>query len=213
MSKESQARDAAVASSLCVSDTPQAIQELDSIDLNGGKEQQLEHILLDQNYHSLLSQRFQHASQRDIQRVSKVFALFDELDVQFPGENQVDNFLLKFMLEEWDSMQLNEPPKEAVKLAILMVGVSLYVDSAPGPVIVKEEHLIPWEKFAYTPCPLMLGVLNSLLFDDHHGLRMLFAHYMFGIPVTDDNIDLHSTIHTFSAHADLIRKATAHHMG
>ncbi|KAG2101888.1 uncharacterized protein F5147DRAFT_581327 [Suillus discolor] len=32
---------------------------------------------------------------------------------------------------------------------------------------------------------------------------------MFGIPVTDDNVDLHSTIHPFSAHADLIRKATA----
>lgn len=35
------------------------------------------------------------------------------------------------------------------------------------------------------------------------------AHYMFGIPVTEDNVDLHSTIHPFSARADLIRNATA----
>lgn len=35
------------------------------------------------------------------------------------------------------------------------------------------------------------------------------AHYMFGIPVTEDSTDLHSTIHPFSARADLIRRATA----
>jgi hypothetical protein len=32
---------------------------------------------------------------------------------------------------------------------------------------------------------------------------------MFGIPVTEDNVDLHSTIHPFSARADLIRNASA----
>ncbi|KAG1758140.1 PIF1-like helicase-domain-containing protein, partial [Suillus occidentalis] len=35
------------------------------------------------------------------------------------------------------------------------------------------------------------------------------AHYMFGIPVTEDSVDLHSTIHPFSARADLIRNASA----
>ena len=35
------------------------------------------------------------------------------------------------------------------------------------------------------------------------------AHYMFGIPVTDDNVDLHSKIGPFSSRADLIRAATA----
>lgn len=34
------------------------------------------------------------------------------------------------------------------------------------------------------------------------------AHYMFGIPVTDESTDLHSTIHPFSPRADLIRHAT-----
>jgi hypothetical protein len=41
----SQARGTAVASSLDSYDAPEAIQELNSIDLDGGKEQQLEHIL------------------------------------------------------------------------------------------------------------------------------------------------------------------------
>ncbi|KAG2342245.1 hypothetical protein BDR05DRAFT_886999 [Suillus weaverae] len=35
------------------------------------------------------------------------------------------------------------------------------------------------------------------------------AHHMFGIPVTDDNVNLHSSIHPHSPRADLIRNATA----
>ncbi|KAG2112504.1 hypothetical protein BD769DRAFT_1391934 [Suillus cothurnatus] len=117
----SQARGTTVASSLDSYDTPEAIQELNSIDLDGGKEQQLEHILLDPHYYSLLSQQFHHAPQNDVQLVRKVFTLFDKLDVQFllSGAN---DFLLEFMLKE---LQLNEPPKEAVRLAILTFGVSL----------------------------------------------------------------------------------------
>lgn len=34
------------------------------------------------------------------------------------------------------------------------------------------------------------------------------AHYLFGIPVTDQSTDLHSNIHPFSPRADLIRNAT-----
>lgn len=35
------------------------------------------------------------------------------------------------------------------------------------------------------------------------------AHHMFGIPVTDDNVNLHSSIHPHSPRADLIRNAAA----
>jgi hypothetical protein len=35
------------------------------------------------------------------------------------------------------------------------------------------------------------------------------AHYLFGIPVTDNNVDLHSSISPFSPRADLIREAAA----
>ena len=35
------------------------------------------------------------------------------------------------------------------------------------------------------------------------------AHYMFGIPVTEESTNLHSSIHPFSARAELIRNATA----
>lgn len=41
----------------------------------------------------------------------------------------------------------------------------------------------------------------------YHQGRM--AHYMFGIPVTDDNMDLHSKIPPHSARADLIRHTKA----
>jgi hypothetical protein len=34
------------------------------------------------------------------------------------------------------------------------------------------------------------------------------AHYMFGIPVTEESTDLHSSVHPFSARAELIRNAT-----
>lgn len=39
--------------------------------------------------------------------------------------------------------------------------------------------------------------------------RSRTAHYMFGIPVTEDNVELHSKIGTFSSRADLIQAATA----
>ncbi|KAG1898384.1 uncharacterized protein F5891DRAFT_1044468 [Suillus fuscotomentosus] len=35
------------------------------------------------------------------------------------------------------------------------------------------------------------------------------AHYMFGIPITNESMDIHSTIHLFSPRADLIWNATA----
>ncbi|KAG2094265.1 hypothetical protein BD769DRAFT_1395149 [Suillus cothurnatus] len=100
----SQARGTAVASSLDSYDAPEAIQELNSIDLDGGKEQQLEHIL--SNDFTMLPNATFNLSGKSL--------LF--------STSGANDFLLEFMLKE---LQLNEPPKEAVRLAILTFGVSL----------------------------------------------------------------------------------------
>ncbi|KAG2139345.1 PIF1-like helicase-domain-containing protein [Suillus clintonianus] len=51
---------------------------------------------------------------------------------------------------------------------------------------------------------ILEGALSATAYD--HGLT---AHHMFSIPVTDDNVNLHSSIHPHSPHADLIQNAMA----
>jgi hypothetical protein len=69
--------------------------------------------------------------------------------------------------------------------------------------VVNEERFL-----AFNHAALELIVGSSALCATAYK-RGRTAHYMFGIPVTEDSTDLHSTIHPFSARADLIRHATA----